>query len=434
VAQRILAVGIDPSKRTHHAVAVLYPDRVVLDEAIPNEPSAFARLDDQVAHLARQYRARIVYGVEDHRRYGQALVEALQARGRTVRVVNPLWTHRQKDFYGQDKDDRVDARAIAAVVLRRGDTLPDATEASRLATSIRETARMLQDLARQRTRALNQLHRQLSDTYLAAYETFFGNLGRPWALRFFARFPLPQMLRGFTPEALAEVLVELAGGKTGPVQRHRRREHLQQRAAKILTATAELQRRPCTLVLEWKAELIRQLCQELLLIHERTLRLRRLLREQLLPATGQQLETLPGVGEIVAATILGEVGDICRFRNRHAFAKYNGTAPAAHKSGGREQHRARRACNHRLKRALWLAAFTAVRHDPLAKAYYERCRRRGLSKIEAIKRVARRMSDIIYVMLRDQIPYDRTRVEAAIARRHPQNQQNVAPATGGTAA
>lgn len=412
-------------------MAVLYPDRIVLDEAVANHPAAFAALDDKVEYLARRYHATVVYGIEDHRRYGQTLVEVLQARGRMVRVVNPLWTHRQKDFYGQDKDDSVDARAIAAVVLRRGARLPDATEASVLAATIRETARMLQDLARQRTRALNRLHQQLSDTYLPAYETFFGKLGRPWALRFFARFPLPQMLQGLKPEDLAAVLQELAGGKTGPVCREQRASQLRQRAVRLLAATVALQARPCTVALELKAELIRQLCQELLLIHERMLRLRRLLREQLLPATGQRLETLPGVGETLAATILGEVGDIRRFHSRHAFAKYNGTAPAAYKSGGREQHRARRACNHRLKRALWLAAFAAVRHDTLAAAYYERCRLRGLTKIDAIKRVARRMSDIIYVMLRDRIPYDRARVEAAIATRR---QQTATPETGGTTA
>jgi transposase len=412
-------------------VAVLYPDRIIFDEAVPNDLRAFELLDDKLERLADRHRAALIYGVEDHRRYGQALVEVLQARGREVRVVNPLWTHRQKDFYGQDKDDAIDARAIAAVVLRRGDHLPDATEASVLATSLREAERTLQDLAQQRTRALNRLHVQLGDTYLPSYENFFGKLSRPWALRFFARFPVPQDLAGTTPEELAEVLLDLSGGKTGPVAPEERWQRLLERARAILEATAVLQTRPRTLALELKSELIHQLCQELLLNHERGLRLRRLLRDELLPATGQHLQTLPGVGEVLAATILGEVGDIRRFRSPHAFAKYNGTAPAAKSSGGKERHQARRSCNHRLKRAMWLAAFAAVRHDPLAAAHFERCRRRGLTKVEAIKRVARRMSDIVYAMLQEQAPYDRQRVQAAIRARHQATQE---PETSGTAA
>lgn len=138
------------------------------------------------------------------------------------------------------------------------------------------------------------------------------------------------------------------------------------------------------------------------------------------------------MGEILAATLIGEVGDIRRFPSRHAFAKYNGTAPASHSSGGRERHTARRSCNHRLKRALWLAAFAAVRHEPLAAAYYRRCLQRGLTKIEAIKRVARRMSDILYAMLKHQAAYDPDRIPTAIAAR--QQSEKKEPEPGGTAA
>ncbi|MGZ8410372.1 MAG: transposase [Hyphomicrobium sp.] len=136
-----------------------------------------------------------------------------------------------------------------------------------------------------------------------------------------------------------------------------------------------------------------------------------------MPATGQKLESVPGIGTTTAATILGEIGNVRRFSNRHAFAKYNGTAPASKSTGGRPRHTARRSCNHRLKRALWLIALAAVRHDPLAKAYYQRRLEGGLSKVDAIKRVARRMSDMIYAMLRSGEAYDRKRLEQAIANR-----------------
>ncbi len=182
--QRLLAVGIDPAKHVHvhGVVAVLYPDRVLLEEQVPHDLQAMEALDACLEQLAVRHRAVLVYGIEDHRQYGQAWIRVLQARARKVRVVNPLWTRRQKDFYGQDKADLIDARAIAAVVLRKADQLPDATEASVDAATLREAARMLEDLAHQKTRALNRLHQLRTATYLPSYETFFGELGRPWAL------------------------------------------------------------------------------------------------------------------------------------------------------------------------------------------------------------------------------------------------------------
>src|SRR5262249_3000386 len=157
---------------------------------------------------------------------------------------------------------------------------------------------------------------------------------------------------------------------------------------------------PCTPALELKAELIRQLCDEGLAIHDHVRRLERMLRKQLLPTTGQTITTVPGISTILGATIVGETGSVERFRSPAAFAVYNGTAPARHSTGGRERHRARRDCNHRLKRAFDLAARAAVLHGPLAKAYHERCKSRGLDYEEGLKRVARRMSDLVYALLK----------------------------------
>jgi transposase len=201
---------------------------------------------------------------------------------------------------------------------------------------------------------------------------------------------------------------------------------LQAKAEKILETSASLAPTPRTLALELKAELIRQLCDELLVNHDRVRRLKRMLREQMLPAIGQTITTIPGIGTILAATIVGETACITRFRSRAAYAVYNGTAPARHSTGGRERHKARRDCNHRLKRAFWLAARAAVLHDPLAKAYFEQCERRGLAYNECIKRVARRMSDIAYSLLKSGRGSDRTIVEQAIRKR----QEQVANADG----
>lgn len=416
----VLAVGVDPAKRVHRAVAVLFPDEVVLDVALPNSLDAVADLDTRLADLAASHQAELVYGLEDHRRYGRLFCQVLTQRGRDVRVVNPLWTNRQRAFYGQDKDDAIDGRSIAAVVLRRHQRLPLASDFGEIAHAVREAERTIQDLGEARTALVNRLHQQLSDTYTAAYESYFGKLKSPLALSFFRRFPLPHDLAGHDAAMLASVLLDLAHGKLGPHKGSRRLVVLQAKAELILETSAALRDVPRTLALELKAELIRQLCDELLANHDRVARLERMLRDQLLPATQQTITTIPGIGTIIAATILGETASITRFRSPAAFAVYNGTAPARHSTGGREQHRARRDCNHRLKRAFWLAARAAVLHDPLAKAYFEQCKRRGLSYTECVKRVARRMSDMVYALLKSGRSYDRAIVAQAIEQRREQ--------------
>ncbi|WP_443134969.1 IS110 family transposase [Halorhodospira sp. 9621] len=424
----LLAVGIDPAKRQHHAMGVLYPDELVLESTFANDVADIEHLDAQAAELAQRHQAELVYGVEDHRGLGRRAVEILQRRGREVRVVNPLTTNRQKEFYGEDKNDAVDARAIAAVVLRRRRHLPDATDRDELITAVRETERTLQDLSERRSSALSQLHEQLGAVYPPSYDRFFSKLKGPWALLFFRRFPLPQDLVDHDSESLADVLADLARGPTGKAGCRHSREKLRERATWILDATSGLGAMPRTRALALKAELIRQLCDEILALNDRIERLERMLSEDLLPQLDERvITTLPGVGVSLGAAIIGETGDILRFPSRDAFAKYNGTAPAEYSSGGRERHRSRRGCNRRLKRALWLAARAAVLHDDLAADYYHRCRARGISKIDSLKRVARRMSDIIYAMLRRGEPYNR---DCLIP-----NKQGSAdkPETGGTA-
>jgi transposase len=174
---------------------------------------------------------------------------------------------------------------------------------------------------------------------------------------------------------------------------------LNAKAAHILDATAALRRLPSTPALAMQRELVRQLREDLLANHDHAQRLDQLLKAELLAASGQHLQTVPGIGIRMAATIIGEMGDVRRFASRDAFAKYDGTAPASKSSGGRQRHVARRSCNRRLKRALWLAACAAVRHDRLARAHHHACVTRGLYGLDTIKRVARPMSDLIYAMM-----------------------------------
>jgi transposase len=84
------------------------------------------------------------------------------------------------------------------------------------------------------------------------------------------------------------------------------------------------------------------------------------------------LTELFGVGPILAAKLLGEVGDVGRFATRHRFAAHNGTAPIEASSGQVVRHRLSRAGNRKLNHALHLIAIVQIRHPTAGQVYYRR--------------------------------------------------------------
>jgi transposase len=111
------------------------------------------------------------------------------------------------------------------------------------------------------------------------------------------------------------------------------------------------------------------------------------------------LTELFGVGPILAAKLLGEVGDIRRFPSKHHFAAHTGTAPIEASSGEVVRHRLSRAGNRRLNHALYLAAIVQIRHPTAGQAYYRRKLTEGKSRKEALRCLKRRLSDAVYQRL-----------------------------------
>jgi transposase len=119
-------------------------------------------------------------------------------------------------------------------------------------------------------------------------------------------------------------------------------------------------------------------------------------------ASKTTLTELFGVGPIIAATIIGDVGDVSRFTSRDHFAAYNGTAPIEVSSGGRRKvFRLSRRGNRRLNHVIHMAAVTQIRHrHSPGRAYYDRKIAEGKSGKEATRALKRRISDAIYTRLR----------------------------------
>ena len=106
-----------------------------------------------------------------------------------------------------------------------------------------------------------------------------------------------------------------------------------------------------------------------------------------------------GVGPIVAALVVGHSGDVRRFATRHHFASYNGTAPIEASSGPKKRHRLNARGNRQLNHAIHMAAVTQIRNDTPGRTYYERKLAEGKSKKEALRALKRRVSDAVYRQL-----------------------------------
>jgi transposase len=116
-------------------------------------------------------------------------------------------------------------------------------------------------------------------------------------------------------------------------------------------------------------------------------------------ARGSHLMELRGVGPVVAARVLADVGDVARFADRNRFASWTGTAPLDASSGEQNRHRLSRAGNRRMNHMIHIAAISQIRLDTDGRAYYQRKRAEGKKPLEAIRCLKRRISDALYRQL-----------------------------------
>ncbi len=126
-------------------------------------------------------------------------------------------------------------------------------------------------------------------------------------------------------------------------------------------------------------------------------------------ATGTALPDLYGIGPVGAARVLGDVGNVARFRSKAHFASWTGTAPIDASSGQQIRHRLSRAGNRRINRVLHIMAIVQVRHDTEGRDYYRRKLAAGKTPLEALRCLKRRLSDVVF----RQLVADATRTQEA---------------------
>ncbi len=330
-----------------------------------------------------------------------AIVVAARA-GVPVAYVPGLVMRRAADLYpGEAKTDRRDAFVIAdtARIRRRSVHWLDAGS-DELLEQLRVLNGFDVDLAADLTRLTNRLRDSLVSVSPALERAIGSRLHQAGVRDLLSKYPTPTDLK--------------AAGRT------RIRTVVKKRSPRVATkvtdaVTAALDAQTVTMPAEAAVgRVIGELVVELDRLHTRRDTLAAEIEEVFLAHPfGQVLVTLPGIGPRTGARILAEIGDGGRFANGSKLASYAGLAPVTRQSGSsiRGESQSRRG-NHRLKNAMFLAAFASLR-SPDSKAFYDRKRAEGKKHNAAVICLARRRCDVILAMLRDLEPYRQPATEIA---------------------
>jgi transposase len=331
-------IGVDPHKASVAVAAVDEATGELLERAsFPQDRAGLSALE----RWAKQFPERR-WAMENARGLGRHLAVRLAATGESVVDVPPKLSARVRVLSSGNarKNDGLDALATALAASsheRLAAIDPEAdSEVLRLLSERRE------DLVAERTRALNRLHGLLRDLVP-------GGVDRKLSADRAAR-----ILRGMRPRG---------------------------------SASDRLRRRLASEVLRD----VRMLDRKIVELNTRV--------ETEVEASGTTLTEIFGVGPILAATILGTVGDGGRFPTKAHFASYAGTAPVEASSGQVVRHRLSLGGNRKLNYALHMVATSQARSDAPGGAYYRKKLAEGKSRKEALRCLKRRISDAVYKSL-----------------------------------
>jgi Transposase/Transposase IS116/IS110/IS902 family len=339
----------------------------------------------------------LVIGIETDR---GLFVAALVAAGYQVFAVNPMSTSRYRDRHSASgaKSDPGDAKVLADMVRTdRHNHRPVAGD-SDLAAAVKVLARAHQSMIWARRRHANQLRSALREFYPAALAAF-DDLTSGDAVEVLRAAPEPA--RG---AALSRTQI------TAALRRGGRQRRLTERAAAIQAALRTPQLQPPAMI---AAAMGASVSASAAVIAEMTTQITVLERQ--LAANFEQhpdagvVRSLPGLGTILGARVLGEFGDE---PDRYASAKsrknYAGTSPITRASGTRRVVLARYARNQRLADAIYLWAFSALSASPGARAHYDAHRAAGDTHHQALRALGNRLTGILHGCLAGHTTYSET--------------------------
>lgn len=395
----VVGVGIDTA-RYNHRVDFLDQNlrSVAKSRYISEDSNGYNELGDCINRLREQYpQARFVVRIDAAGQYSRNIVSFLRSIDppMTISIGDPVRNkHYHKAHFPKSVSDKTESMAMArfAVV----EVLENTPVSSDQMLQLRDVAGRLQAHTKQQTQCRNRLHNQLARVF-PEIESVFPNVCAAFVLQLLKRYPTPERIVAATIDELCKIPY-LTAEKAQAVQKAARRS-----VGSLRGSVAENLVRVAVKDLENARNSVND--SHTLLIKT---------YNDLPPSGHNQLITIPGIGETIAAVLVAKIENIDRFETPGALVNYLGLFPERAESGTDKQgrpnrqdtaHMSRKGCN--LVRAmLWNAARTAIKHNPACRALYARQIARGKRYDVALGHCMRKLIHLIFALWKTNRPFD----------------------------
>jgi hypothetical protein len=390
----MIFVGDDWAEEHHDVYLMDEGGKRLGSRRLPEGLAGIGQLHELIAEHAEEP-DQVVIGIETDR---GLWVGALGGAGYRVYAINPLAAARYRDRHHVSgaKSDASDAKLLADLVRTDRHNHRRIAGDSPDAEAIKVLARAHQSLIWTRTRHTNALRNALREYYPAALEAF-DDLAHGDALGVLGRAPTPAQGAHLDLTAIQSAL-----------KRGGRKRNLAARARQIRAALrSEQLAAPASVAAAFGAS-TRATVGIIAELNRQIGKLETSLAEHFETHPDADIyRSLPGLGVVLGARVLGEFGDD---PNRYTDAKsrrnYAGTSPLTVASGKKRAVLARHVRNRRLYDAIDQWAFTALTNSPGARLFYDQHRATGDTHHQALRALGNRLVGILHGCLRHHQPYN----------------------------
>lgn len=349
---------------------------------------------DSVSSAKKRFRCtREVVGYEPTGPYGEPLVHHLMEKGVSLVQVNPMHTKKLKEVNDNSplKTDKKDPRVIADI-MKLGHTL-SAFVPKGDAAELRRLMNLRDRHIDERVSLINYL-RQLIFIVFPEFMTVIKSLRGATGRMLVREYIATGLIWNTDGQSLGEAIHRASRGKLGRLHA----EQLVERAGKSVGIREGLNG-----IMMDMAHAAMQLEMIEALIKAAESRIEHIVA--LLPCT-QGIRSIPGIGCITIAGIIGEIGDFTSFSTQGEVMKFSGlnlyeVSSGAHIGKRKISKRGR----SRLRNILYLAALNTSRKKGIMHEYYQRLLRNGLHKVPALVAVSRKLLMVIFAIVRDEGSY-----------------------------
>uniref|UniRef100_A0A7C4AJQ2 IS110 family transposase n=1 Tax=Thermodesulfovibrio aggregans TaxID=86166 RepID=A0A7C4AJQ2_9BACT len=381
-------VGIDISKDSFFACALLSPENIIFEAQFPMSNPGFK---DFSKRLSRFPKNSILIAKESSGCYYINLFAFLSQRHFQCIVLNPLlvnkfWTTTLR----KTKTDRVDAKAIATMLYHIHKQLPDN---SILPEDFRDIARERERITQKIATVKNDIEKHLVVLFPELERIV--NIYNTSILRLLSEFPSAYAIKNASIEKINKALCIDKAGRPVNV------------SAQKIKSLAKDSIAHCWPVREM---ILVQKIKELFFLEEQieffTNMLRKFCQEACLCQDIEILKSIKGIGDITAMHFLAEVGDIERFNSPKKLIAYCGIDPTVYESGRfKGKSKISKRGNRHLRRIVWLMTTGVVMHNEYFKEYFKKRRTEGLAFKKAILTTAHKLLRTIWAMLTKKQPF-----------------------------